>query len=78
MASRTNINIHGYYFESINAMLFHICTLNSKKLKGRTESYLIPVLFLNLNDYQTRFFNFGLRLRIHPNGCKLDKINSNL
>ena len=75
MASRTNINIYGHYFVSINAMLFHICTLNSKKLKGRTESYLI---FLNLNDYQTRFFNFGLRLRIHPNGCKLDKIISNL
>ena len=41
MASRKGINISGYYVVSINAMPFHICALNSKKLKGRTESYFI-------------------------------------
>ena len=49
----------------------------SKKLKGRTESYFI--LFLKLNDHQTRCLNLELR-RNHPNGCKfeLNQINSNL
>ena len=73
MASRMSINISEHYVVSINATPFHICTLNSKKLKGRTESYL--PLFLRLNDHQTRRFNFGLR-RIHPNDCNFE-LNSN-
>ena len=39
MASRKDIDISGHYVVSINAMPFYICTFNSKKLKGRTESY---------------------------------------
>ena len=73
MASRKGIPISGHYVVSINAMPFHIWTLNSKKLKGRTESYFI--LFLKLNDHQTRCFNFGLR-RVHLNGYKF-KLNRN-
>ena len=41
MATRKGINISGHYVVSINAMPFHRCTLNSKKLKGRTDSYFI-------------------------------------
>ena len=41
MASRKGINISGHYVASINTMHFHIRTLNSKKLKGRPESYFI-------------------------------------
>ena len=41
MASRKGINISGHYVVSIKAMPFQRCTLNSKKLKGRTESYFI-------------------------------------
>ena len=41
MASRKGIHISGHYVVSINAMPFHIHTLNSKILKGRTESYFI-------------------------------------
>ena len=52
MASKTGINICGLYVVSINAMPFHISTLNSKNLKGRTESYFI--LSLKLNDHQAR------------------------
>ena len=37
MASRINISRH-YDVVSMNAMNFHTCTLNPKKLKGRTES----------------------------------------
>ena len=69
MASRMGINISGHYVASINAMPFHACTLKSKKLKDRTESYFM--LFLKLNDHQTRCLNLGLR-RIHPNGCKFE------
>ena len=69
MATRKSINSSGHYVVSINAMIFHICTLNSKKLKGRTELYVI--LFLKLNDYPTRCFDFGLR-RIHPNSCEFE------
>ena len=47
MASRKGIHFSGHYVVSINAMPFHICTSNSKKLKGRTESYF--VLFYKLN-----------------------------
>ena len=69
MTSRKGINIVGHYVVSINVMPFNICTLNSKKLKGRTESYFI--LFLKLNDHQTLYFDFGLR-RIDPNDCKFE------
>ena len=42
MVSRTDTNISRHYVVSINAMPFHIiCTLNSEKLKGLTESYFI-------------------------------------
>ena len=42
MASRSGINISRHYVVSINALPFHIiCTLNSEKLKGQTESYFI-------------------------------------
>ena len=44
MASRTGINISRHYVVSINTMPFHICILNSKKLKGRTESHLISFI----------------------------------
>ena len=64
MASRKDINISEHYVVSINAYAFsYICTSYSKKMKGRAESYFI--LFLKLNDHQTRCFNFGLR-RTHP------------
>ena len=52
MASRKGINISGRYVVLINAMPLHICTLNSIKLKGWTESYF--VLLLKPNDYPTR------------------------
>ena len=71
MVSRKGQNFSGYYVASMNAMPFHIYTLNSEKLKGRTESYFI--LFLKLNDHPTRCFNFGL-FRIHPNGCTFELI----
>ena len=59
MASRTGIIISGYYVVSLNTMAFiYICMLNSGNLRGLTESYFI--LFLKLNDHQTRCFNFGL------------------
>ena len=38
---RKDINIIGHYVVSISVMPFNICTLSSKKLKGRTESYFI-------------------------------------
>ena len=41
MASRKGVHISGHYMVSINAMPFHTCTLNSKKMEDRTESYLI-------------------------------------
>ena len=73
MATRKGISIseiyvvhHRLYF---GVCLFHICTLYSKKLKGRTESYFI--LFLKLNDHPTRCFNFGLH-RIHLSGCEFE------
>ena len=69
MATRKGIHISGHYVVSINAMPFRLCTLNSKKLKGRTEPWLI--LFLKLNDHPIRCFNFGLG-RIHLNGCKIE------
>ena len=72
MASRKGIYIYGYYVVLINtrSIPFYTCTLNSKKLKGRTESYFI--LFLKLNDHQTRWcFNFGIR-RIHSNDGKFE------
>ena len=52
MASREGINISGHYLVSIKAMPFHVCALNSKKLKGWTGSYF--TLPLKLNDHQTR------------------------
>ena len=70
MTSSRGIHISRHYVVSINAMpLVYICTLNSKRLKGRTES--CSTLFSKLNDHQTRCFNFVLR-RIHPNGCKFE------
>ena len=70
MANRMGIHISGHYVVSTkNAMTFHICTLISEKLKGRTKSCFI--LFLKHNDHQTGYFNFGLR-QIHPNGCKFE------
>ena len=39
MASRKGMNISGHYVASINTIHVYIRTLNSKKLKGRTESY---------------------------------------
>ena len=42
MVTRKGINISGHYVVSTNAIHFHIlCTLNSKKLNSRTESYFI-------------------------------------
>ena len=42
MATRNGIHISGHYVViSINSVsLFYICTLYSKKLKGRTDLYL--------------------------------------
>ena len=75
MASRKGIHISRHHVVSINAssyyMYFQICTLNSKKVKGRTESRYF-MLFLKLNNHTTRCFNFGLLRRIHPNGCKFE------
>ena len=59
MARRKGILISGHCVVSINAMAFHVCTLSSKKLKGRTESYFI--LFLKLNHHPKRCFNFEFR-----------------
>ena len=42
MASRKGIDISRHYLVSINAMPFYICSLDYKKLKGRTVSYFIP------------------------------------
>ena len=58
-----------HYVVSMHVMPFHICTLNSKKLKERTESYF--TLFSKLNDHPARWFSLGLR-GIHPKGCKLE------
>ena len=69
MASRNGIDISGHYVVSINAMPFYLCTLKSKELKGRAESYFS--LFLKLNGHQIRCFKFGLR-RINLNGCKFE------
>ena len=66
MATIQGINIPGHYVVLMNAMPFHTYTLNSKKLRDRTEPSF--VLCLKLNDHHTRNFIFGLR-RIHPNGC---------
>ena len=41
MATRKGIHISGHYFVPIDVMPFHMCTLNSKKMEGRTESYFI-------------------------------------
>ena len=40
MVTRKSIDISGHYVVSINAMPFYICTLNTEKMKGWTESYL--------------------------------------
>ena len=52
MATRKGTNISGHYVVSINAMICLIIyvPLNSKKMKGRTESYF--KLFLKLNDHR--------------------------
>ena len=69
MASRKGINISGHYVVSINATRYAFSYMHFEflKNKGRTERYFI--LFLTLNDHQTRCFNFGLR-RLYRNGCK--------
>ena len=42
MASRTSINISGHYVVSVNAMHFHICTLNPKNEKStRIVFYMV-------------------------------------
>ena len=46
MTTRKGINISGHYVVSINARPFHICSLNSEKFKGWTESYFIPGIVL--------------------------------
>ena len=43
MASKTGINISGHYVVLIISMRFHICILDSKKMKGRTESYFTTI-----------------------------------
>ena len=68
MATRKSIRLSGHYVVSINALPFHVRILNSKKLEVRTQSYFI--LFLELKDHPTRYFNFGLR-RFHLNGCRV-------
>ena len=67
MVTIKGIKSSGHYVVPINAVPFHICILNSKKIRGRTKSYF--VLFLTLNFHQTRRFNFGLR-RFRLNDCK--------
>ena len=60
MASRKGINIYGHYVRCIDKCyisFYIICTLYSKKLKGRAESYFI--LFLELNDHPAWCFYFG-------------------
>ena len=37
MATRKGTNMSGHYVVLINTMPFHICTLDFKKLKDRTE-----------------------------------------
>ena len=71
MATRNDIHISGTYVVHHKFYAFSICTLYLEKLKGRTESYFIPVLFLKLNDHPPWSSNFGLR-RLHPNGCKFE------
>ena len=55
MASRKGIHISGHYVISINAtvpgMPFHIRTLNSKKMKGRTESYFVLFYGILVSGY---------------------------
>ena len=66
MATKKGINISGTYIvhhRLYEVCHFYTCTLYSKKLKGRTESYFI--LFFKLNDHPARYFIFGLR-QIHP------------
>ena len=63
MASKKGIDISEHHVVSIDAMPFHLCTSNFKKLKGRTESYFY--------DHQKRCLNFGLR-QFYPNGCKFE------
>ena len=71
MATGKGIHIFENYVvhHKFYTFIIYVCTLYSKKLKGRTEWYFI--LFLKLNDYPTRCFDFGLR-RIHPNGSMFE------
>ena len=63
------MNISGHYVvpDIDKCYAFSYINYNSKKMKGRTESFIKS--FLKLNDHPTRRFNFGLR-RVHPNGGK--------
>ena len=60
MASKKGKHISGDYVVSINDMVFHTCTLNSKKLEGRTKSYFICVF--KFNGHPTRQFGVVLHL----------------
>ena len=71
MATKKGIQFSGHYVISIDTICLsiYICTLYSKKLKGRTKSYFI--LFLKLNDDPTRCFSSRSR-RVYPNGCNFE------
>ena len=72
MVTRKRINISGNYaapYVLPGTCLVHICILYLKTLKGRTKSYFI--FFLKLNVHPTRCFNFVLS-KIHPNGCMFE------
>ena len=64
MAPRKGINISGncVVHRKLYVFFIYICTLYSKKMKSRTESYF--TLFLKLNDHPTGYFNFGLQQHI--------------
>ena len=79
MATRKGINIYETYvaYHKLYAFFIYylvLCTLYSKKLKGRTEAYSYCLLNSTTirAHHPTRCFNFGLLRRIHPNGCKFD------
>ena len=57
MVSRKGINISGHYVVSINAVpsIYQVCTLSSKHLKRRTESYFIAIIFTTQRPSDTVF-----------------------
>ena len=46
MVRRTSIYISGHYVASINALAFHICTLNSKKISDRIVVYIYICIYI--------------------------------